>query len=221
MNMGANFLGHVLLGRLLAPNLRAAAAAGVATGVVGGRIVHVSSSMHKDASAASLLSDPMCERSYGIFAAYSKSKLAQVLYVREEERREARRAHGADADDVLTYVSCHPGNVQTEVSRNFPTLLHQLYVVMQPLLRCAQPGLSDAASTPVYAVAAPERAQLGGLYLERSAPVPANPDAGDEAAARQLYEFCEEQLRPWLASSSCERPGRGRRSPSRARRAAP
>ena len=63
-------------------------------------------------------------------ARYARSKLAQVVHTRELQRREPH----------VTVASCHPGNVQTEVSRNFPPPLHHLYAALQPLMRCAQAG---------------------------------------------------------------------------------
>lgn len=62
MNFGANFLAHALLTKLLLPSVHAA----------GGRIVNVSSSMHKNAPTASLVTDPMSKREYGVFSAYAR-----------------------------------------------------------------------------------------------------------------------------------------------------
>ena len=212
-NFGANFLAHVLLSRLLKPNLRAAAmessrrrSPGTA---MGGRVVHVSSAMHKIANVRDLLSDPMSTGGYSIFEAYQRSKLAQVVMVCEEQRLENAQANTAP----ICHIAVHPGNAQTEVSRHFPPPLHQLYKIFSPLLRTVQPGVTEAATTSVYAVAATDATPLKGAYLERSSPVPMHPGAQEEAAGRKLAAMCDELLKPWLSpAAAVERRGK---SPAR------
>ena len=53
-------------------NIRSSATSKYAAGPRwrGGRVVHVSSSLHKNVAARDLLADPMCEASYGMFTAY-------------------------------------------------------------------------------------------------------------------------------------------------------
>ena len=173
--------------------------------------MNVSSSLHKAGSVGDLLADPMWSASgvYSMFAAYERSKLAQVVLTVEDQRREdARVAQGgagggpgaaaAAGSDAITFVAVHPGNAQTEVSRSFPPPVHQAYVLLQPLLRCAQAGVADAATTSVFAVASADAAALRGAYLERSAVVPMNPEAAEGAAGRQLGEMVDEMLRRHL-----------------------
>ena len=69
---------------------------------------------------------------------------------------------------------------------------------MQPLLRCAQAGLGDAASTPVYAVATRDPSALRGAYLEKSTPVDVSAAVADEQVGRWLHEYCEERLAQWV-----------------------
>ena len=158
--------------------------------------------MHKAVtSVADLLSDPMSERSaYGLFPAYQKSKLAQVIHTSEMQRREeaATASASASSADAITFCSVHPGNAQTEVSKNISRLAHELYIVSQPLLRLCQAGPADAASTSVYAVAVRDPSPLRGRYLEKSAPVPAHPEAMQPAAGRELDALVGRSLRPWL-----------------------
>jgi NAD(P)-dependent dehydrogenase (short-subunit alcohol dehydrogenase family) len=214
-NFGANFLTHALLIELLLPLLRERAGGDQHHGGEGGgRVVSVSSSMHKTASVAELLADPMSERSYGVFPAYAKSKLAQVVHTTEMQRREdarpagsatggsARRTRAATreggGDARVTFICCHPGNAQTEVTRDFPWIVHKAYLASQPLMRTAQATTMDAASTSVFAVAAAEPALLSGAYLERSTPVPPLAEARDEVAGRELHELTQRLLKPWL-----------------------
>ena len=213
--LGANFLSHALLIDLLLPLLRGCskggaekdAAHGGGDGGACGRVVSVSSSMHRVASVAELLADPMSSNgSYGVFASYAQSKLAQVVLSAELQRLEDERSAKLGGRGVA-FVALHPGNVQTEVSRNLSSFWHHLYVLVNPLMRAAQPGLADAASTSVYAVAAPSSMAmgaassaasryhpLGGQYLEKSTAVPPNPDVSNCAAGRELHQLCTRLL---------------------------
>ena len=73
-NLGCHALGHQLLALLLLPMLRQRE----------GRIVSVSSCLHRKSDPALLLADPMSDKAYGMFSAYERSKLAQVGAVAAE-----------------------------------------------------------------------------------------------------------------------------------------
>ena len=98
LQMGTNHLGHFALTGLLLPALLARP---------GARVVTVSSFLHWFGSLD--LADLMSERSYDPWRAYSASKLANLLFVRELDSR-ARRA-GAD----LVSVGAHPGHARTNL----------------------------------------------------------------------------------------------------------
>ena len=85
-----------------------------------------------------------------------------------------------------------------KICKNISKLAHELYILFQPLMRMAQCGLADAASTSVFAVAVADPAPLRGMYLEKSKPVPAHPEAMDPAAGRELHARVTSLLRPWL-----------------------
>ncbi|GAA0445236.1 SDR family NAD(P)-dependent oxidoreductase [Streptomyces olivaceiscleroticus] len=82
-----NFLAHYLLTNLLAPAL---------TSEPGGRVVNVSSSLHR--TAAIQWSDPHRARRYSRLAAYAQSQLALTVFA---------------ADPRVTAVSVHPGVCET------------------------------------------------------------------------------------------------------------
>ena len=96
-------------------------------------------------------------------------------------------------------MSLHPGNVYTEVTRRYPSLLRTAYTACQPLLRCVQPTLADGASTSVYVTACADTCPLRGAYYERSSPAPPAAVVRDEGVARQLYELAERLVKPWSA----------------------
>ncbi|XVV05538.1 oxidoreductase [Actinosynnema sp. CA-248983] len=99
---GTNHLGHAALTWLLMPLLKATPQA---------RVVTVSSLAHQ--MGAIDLADPNYEvRRYTSWGAYGQSKLANLLFARELERR--CRSAGLD----VTSVAAHPGVTATELSTN-------------------------------------------------------------------------------------------------------
>ena len=137
-----NHLGHMYLATLLQAFLRAGTPRGPC------RVVCVSSAMHHTADSADTLAAATAadassatadgER-YTMFAAYARSKLAQVIYCAELHRREPS----------IVAVCLHPGNVATEVTRNFHVLLRLPYAALQAstartsnLLRLSYPCLA-------------------------------------------------------------------------------
>ncbi|MFD4945148.1 SDR family NAD(P)-dependent oxidoreductase [Streptomyces sp. NPDC058409] len=82
-----NFLAHYLLTHLLEPAL---------TRAIGGRVVSISSSLHRTASVR--WSDPNRSRNYSRLVAYAQSQLALTVFA---------------ADPRVTAVSVHPGICDT------------------------------------------------------------------------------------------------------------
>ncbi|MDP9436536.1 MAG: oxidoreductase, partial [Actinomycetota bacterium] len=95
--LGTNHLGHFALTGLLLPALLAARAP---------RVVGVSSVAHR--SGRIDLDDLMGERRYGRWRAYGQSKLANLLFARELQRR---------AGDRLLVASAHPGYSSTNLQQ--------------------------------------------------------------------------------------------------------
>jgi len=100
--LAANHLGHAALTWLLMPALRSSP---------GARVVSVSSFMHKRRGLD--LADLNFERrGYKPWAAYSQSKIANLLFAFELDRR--ARAAGLD----LVSVAAHPGYSNTQLTTN-------------------------------------------------------------------------------------------------------
>jgi NAD(P)-dependent dehydrogenase (short-subunit alcohol dehydrogenase family) len=99
----SNHLGHFVLTQLLLPKLTPAA-----------RIINVSSTAHKIASASGLDLDYFWkgEPGYGAWKSYGQSKLANLLFTQELQRRIDSAGLG------YTTVSLHPGAVNTDLARN-------------------------------------------------------------------------------------------------------
>ncbi|MEQ1768754.1 MAG: SDR family oxidoreductase [Devosia sp.] len=179
LQFGTNHLGHfALTGRLL-PLLN------------GGRVVTVSSIAHRRGAIA--FDDLQRERSYSPTPAYSQSKLANLLFAYELDRRSKREGWG------ITSIAAHPGVSSTELVVNGIGMEGGLTA---PIARFFVGifGHSPAAGalSQIYAATSPE-AQAGGYYgpdgfMEiTGAPgvAQAKPQARDSAAAERLWTISE------------------------------
>ncbi|MCP2165257.1 oxidoreductase [Goodfellowiella coeruleoviolacea] len=181
---GVNHLGHAALTWLLMPALRNSA-----TGAA--RVVAVSSQAHRFGRLD--LADPNFEtRRYRGWQAYGQSKLANLLFTRELDRR--ARAAGLS----LVSVAAHPGFAASELApsmgRNHRSgLLEQASRVISSLV--AQP-VRQGALPQLYAATAP--GVRGGEYYGpdgfgevRGYPkrVAMSSAATDDHAAARLWEL--------------------------------
>jgi NAD(P)-dependent dehydrogenase (short-subunit alcohol dehydrogenase family) len=118
LQFGTNHLGHFALTGLLLNNL---------LGVRGSRVVTISSTGHR-LRAAIHFDDLHWEHGYDRYAAYGQSKLANLLFTYELQRRLAAGQKNTIA------VAAHPGAASTELARNSPTLIKPLFALAGPLL---------------------------------------------------------------------------------------
>ncbi|MGB9375907.1 MAG: oxidoreductase [Mycobacteriales bacterium] len=145
--LGTNHLGHFALTGLLLPSLLAAPAP---------RVVTVSSLAH--AAGVIDFDDLQSERSYNPMTAYAQSKLANLLFAGELDRR--AQASGSH----LVSVAAHPGVAATNLMRGRPGEGGRIRGLLFGLgFRIA--GQSDArgAWSQLYAATAPDVA--GGQYV--------------------------------------------------------
>lgn len=105
MQFGTNHLGHFALTGLLLPALKATPSARVVTV---SSFVHTSGDIHFD--------DLLWERSYDRWAAYAQSKLANLLFAYELQRRFAVSKINAIS------VGCHPGYAATNLQAVGPQM---------------------------------------------------------------------------------------------------
>ncbi|GIE28578.1 short-chain dehydrogenase [Actinoplanes italicus] len=127
LQFGTNHLGHFALTGLLLDRLLP---------VPGSRVVTVSSTGHR-IQAAIHFDDLQWERSYSRIGAYGQSKLANLMFTYELQRRLA--SHGTLA------VAAHPGVSNTELVRNAPAALRLPVTWLAPLI--TQPAASGALPT--------------------------------------------------------------------------
>ncbi len=184
MQLGVNHLGHFALTGLLLPALLSAPAA---------RIVTVSSLMHR--RGAIRLDDPHSRRGYGRWSAYSASKLANLLFTFELQRRLAASGERAMA------VACHPGYADTPLQTAGAKREGARFKAGFMGIAARLFGQNAAAgSLPTLFAAASPDVKGGdfigpsGLFQLRGSPrkVAPHEKALDADAARALWAFSEE-----------------------------
>jgi len=124
LQLGTNHFGHFAFTGLLLPRLLA---------TPGARIVTVSSIGHRIRSTIDL-GDLHFEKGYGRVAAYGRSKLANLLFTYELQRRFAR------AGAPVAALAAHPGMSATELTRNLPGFIRVLEPLLLPLAQSAAMG---------------------------------------------------------------------------------
>lgn len=160
-----NHLAPFLLTNLLLDALDAAQSA---------RVVTVSSIAHRYARLD--FDDLQGERRYDGFAAYGRSKLANLLFTRELARR---------LEGTLVTANClHPGVIATNLGADNGWLARLALWVATPFLSSPEKG----ARTSVYLAASPEVAGIsGGYFVDCREEEPAEV-ARDDRAARRLWK---------------------------------
>ncbi len=178
LQFGTNHLGHFAFTGLLLDRVLAAP---------GSRVVTVSSTGHRLIDAIRF-DDLQWELGYNRFRAYGQSKLANLLFTYELQRR----LHGTDT----LAVAAHPGGSNTELMRNLPAAIRGLGALLQPLFQGA-----DMGALPTLR-AATDPGVLGGQYFgpdgfaeQRGYPkVVASTDASHDVAAQMRLWTVSEEL---------------------------
>jgi len=163
--IGVNHLGHFLLTMLLLPKLKESAPS---------RVVAVSSEAHKMGKIR--FDDLQWEKEYSTWGAYGQSKLANILFARELNRRMEGKQVTANA--------LHPGVIPTELGRE-STLSKFLYTVGKPFMKTIEQG----AATSVWAATGTDLEGRGGLYLADSVIAESTDAAKNMEDAARLWEL--------------------------------
>jgi NAD(P)-dependent dehydrogenase (short-subunit alcohol dehydrogenase family) len=140
--LGVNHLGHFALTGLLLDLMLA---------VDGSRIVTVSSGAHRFKSTIDL-ADLAGTDGYNRTAAYGRSKVANLLFTYELQRRLV----AAGAPTIA--LAAHPGGSNTELARNAPAAMRALGLVFRPFMQSAAMGALPTLR------AATDPAAVGGQY---------------------------------------------------------
>jgi NAD(P)-dependent dehydrogenase (short-subunit alcohol dehydrogenase family) len=178
LQFGTNHLGHFAFTGLLLDRLLP---------VAGSRVVTVSSMGHR-IRADIHFDDLQWKRGYSRVGAYGQSKLANLLFTYELQRRLAARG-------TTIAAAAHPGGSRTELTRNLPALLTPVAAVLEPLFQGA-----DMGALPTLR-AATDPGVLGGQYYgpdgfgeQRGYPklVASSDKSHDADLQRRLWEVSEQ-----------------------------
>ena len=182
LQFGTNHLSHFALTALLLPLLRKAQAP---------RVVNVSSLAHRGGKID--FGNLQAERKYNSWAAYQQSKLANLLFTFELQRRSDAYGWG------LMSNAAHPGYARTELIPNGPGTGGLKGIGMKALGSFMSHSAAAGALPTLFAATSSEAAPNGyygpnGFYELKGPVAPAKvfPKAKDEAVARNLWEVSEQ-----------------------------
>lgn len=168
MTFALNHLCPFLLTRLLFDRLRAGAPA---------RIVTVASEAHRTARLD--LDDLQGLRRYRGWTAYQRSKLANILFTYELDRR--------FAGSGVTANALHPGFVSTGIGTRHGLLPGWMWRIATLWAISQEKG----AETSVYLAASPEVEGVTGKYFIACRQAASNAASYDQAAAERLWRISE------------------------------
>ncbi|XP_075936925.1 retinol dehydrogenase 12, like isoform X1 [Anarhichas minor] len=171
MQIGVNHFGHFLLTHLLIDLIKRSAPA---------RIVTVSSMAHSWGSIN--LEDINSEKSYDKKAAYSQSKLANVLFTRSLAKK-------LEGTGVTTY-SLHPGVVKTDLWRHLSGPQQFLMKMVSPFTK----NSSQGAQTSIYCAVEPSLEKESGGYYSDCAPASCSAAGKDDVLAQKFWDLSCQML---------------------------
>eukprot|EP00727_Mastigamoeba_balamuthi_P014617 m51a1_g9781 hypothetical protein (336) ;mRNA; f:1684485-1685962 len=180
LQFGTNHLGHFALVQGLLPSLEAGRA----------RVVVVTSYGYSMAPACGvdfgrLRAEQLgCAGGapYSAWAAYGQSKLANILFAKELQRRMGPRG--------ITALAADPGDVDTNLMRHMPCA-RLVALLARPFSKLPEEG----AQTQLYCALAPEGELVPGGYYSDCRAKETAAVCGDEELARRLWEVSEEATR--------------------------
>ena len=180
LQFGVNHLGHFLLTLNLLPAMQCS---NLCT-----RVINVTSAMH--AKAGIDFGNLRGERGAAAYdggKAYAQSKLANILFTKELDRR-----HGSE----LTTNCLHPGVVGTSLANKHGKLLTKtIWSLYKPFARSPRRG----ADTSVYLASSPEVREVSGRYFNPSqCLIKPSPTACNEQLAGRLWDYSEDAVREFL-----------------------
>ncbi|CAF1319048.1 unnamed protein product [Didymodactylos carnosus] len=170
MQMGTNHFGHFYLTKLLLPQLRKSKS----------RVVNVSSTGHalwQVPCTPETYAQQLNEKTYNPMNAYSLSKIANIYFAIELDRRFGLQAY-----------SLHPGAVNTELQRYMGFL-----TVLRPLTLLIFKTPLEGAQTQLYCALA-DGVRPGEYFADCKQKAYGNPHAADKDKAKEWWDYSEKML---------------------------
>ncbi len=165
LQFGVNHLGHFLLTNLLLDLIIASAPA---------RIVNVASGAHTIGDIH--FNDIDLRKNYSIIKAYSRSKLANILFTYEL----AMRLNGTG----VTVNALHPGAVASQMGINRDTGFGKLITkTLKPFFLTPEEG----AQTAIYLASSKEVEGVNGRYFYKKQPISSSEKSYNKQIAKKLW----------------------------------
>lgn len=180
LQFGVNHLGHFLLTLNLLPAMQCCRHCS--------RVINVSSALHTRGTIDfDNLRGEKGTEGYDGTRAYAQSKLANVLFTQELDRR---------FGDEVTTNALHPGVVATSLASKKASLLTKaVWSLYKPFARSPDAG----ADTSVYLASSPEVKDVSGRYFNpNQCLVKPSPTARNEQLARRLWEYSHSAVTEFL-----------------------
>lgn len=169
MTFAANHLAPFLLTNLLLDKLIESAPA---------RIVNVASNAHEGRQIN--FDDLEGKRNYSFMNAYGQSKLANILFTYELDRRLP--------GNEVTVNAVHPGYVGTNMGANNGWLVR----LFLPINRLFAIDVEEGAETVTYMASSPEVEGVSGKYYYQKRAISSSPLSHDERNAQKLWAVSAE-----------------------------
>ncbi len=144
------------------------------------RVVTVSSEAHRYGFMD--LDNLQGEKRYNSWTSYSISKLCNILFTIELDRR--LRTKG---NNQLTVNCLHPGVVRTNFAHNSSAVFKVGWAIAYPFMISAERG----ARTSIYLASSPEVEEVSGKYFKRGKVVTSTKVSRDREMARKVWEISE------------------------------
>jgi len=173
---GVNHIGHFLLTNLLLDVMKKSTPA---------RIINVSSNGHLLFGHMNF-EDLQSTKSYASIGAYGQSKLANVMFTRELNKRLESKG--------IKSVSLHPGAVSTELARHVLEAWYMkiVFALSTPLRYYMFKNALQGAQTSIYCAVSGFDELKGGEYYADCKPNKMNKEARNNEFANKLWEVSEE-----------------------------
>jgi NAD(P)-dependent dehydrogenase (short-subunit alcohol dehydrogenase family) len=173
MQIGTNHFGHFYLTEQLLPLLLKSK----------GRVVNLSSVGHFFAPNGIDLEEQLDPKRYHKWVAYGQSKLANIYFTQELQRR-----YG---DKGLNSYAVHPGSVKTELMRHN---LWEKWLVTPVGLIVLKTALQGSQTTLYAALEDSKKLKPGGYYMDCKLGW-MSPQAEDQQKAQRFWELSEKLIR--------------------------